>query len=599
MRTHFKKYKKHIIVYIVFLTIFFFIGLGAHFFRSAYAKVIYPNVYIGDINFGNKTKEEAKNLLNKKGQKLLEKGATISIRGNAINLTLSQYAQDPDLSRELVKFDSEKTVNKLYSVGRHPYNLLSNLKDLINVLFTKKEVEANIEFAGENLIAYLKNNLGEAETPAQNAAIYFEDSEIEIKKEVIGLKIDYQNLSEKLQIQLKTLQTLYITAQLVPDIPNIRKHEVEDRILEIEQVLARAPLTIKYNNKKWILAKNDLKKYLDFEKQKDIATLVISKEKSTLFFEKINKAINVPARNAKFKIQNGKVSEFQTSRIGVKFDEKQTLAALNNILSEGYPVINAVVETESPKVTTSETNKLGISSLLGAGISDFVGSPRNRIHNIKTGAKILNGLLIKPDEKFSLIKTLGEIDAKHGFKEELVIKQNKTIKEFGGGLCQIGTTVFRAAIDSGLPILERKNHSYRVSYYEPAGFDATIYNPSPDLKFTNDSSGHILIQTRVEGTKLIFEFWGKRDGRDINYTKPIIENITDAPPTKYIKTTELPLGEKKKIESAHKGADARFKYTVKYPDKRGEVVKTFSSHYRPWAEVWLVGATSTLEMQQQ
>jgi len=239
---------------------------------------------------------------------------------------------------------------------------------------------------------------------------------------------------------------------------------------------------------------------------------------------------------------------------------------------------------------------LGISDVLGTGTSDFKGSPRNRIHNIKTGAEILNGLLIKPGEKFSLITALGEIDGEHGFKQELVIKQNRTIPEFGGGLCQIGTTVFRTAIDGGLPIVERRNHSYRVSYYEPAGTDATIYSPSPDLKFSNDTGAHILIQTKIQGTKLIFEFWGKDDGREIAYTKPVIKNITNPPPPKYIKTTELPVGKKKKIETAHKGADAYFQYTVKYNDENKEDInETFYSHYRPWAEVWMVGATSTDE----
>ena len=208
----------------------------------------------------------------------------------------------------------------------------------------------------------------------------------------------------------------------------------------------------------------------------------------------------------------------------------------------------------------------------------------------------MNCLLIKPGETFSAIKAIGTIDEENGFKKELVIKDNKTTPEFGGGLCQIGTTLFRAALGSGLPLAERRNHSYRVTYYEPAGTDATIYNPSPDLKFLNDTRGYVLIQTKIDGTKLIFEFWGKRDGRESSYTNPVIYNLVAPPPTKYIYTTELPVGQKKKIETAHKGADAYFKYTIKYPDERGLVEKTFNSHYKPWAEVWLIGATSTPTM---
>jgi vancomycin resistance protein YoaR len=287
------------------------------------------------------------------------------------------------------------------------------------------------------------------------------------------------------------------------------------------------------------------------------------------------------------------VAEFQTSRLGLTLNAEETINALNSILLDGYPAINAIVMTVPPEATTNEINNFGITDLLGAGSSTFAGSPPNRLHNIKTGAEKINGILIKPKEEFSLLKALGEIDGEHGFKPELGIKENKTVPEFGGGLCQIGTTTFRAALASGLPITERRNHSYRVVYYEPAGTDATIYNPAPDFKFINDTPGYILIQTKMFGTTLVFEFWGKKDGRQINITKPAIYNIVAPPEPKYIPTAELPPGNKKKIETAHNGADAYFKYTVKYPDERGEVNKTFSSHYRPWAEVWLVGATST------
>ena len=89
------------------------------------------------------------------------------------------------------------------------------------------------------------------------------------------------------------------------------------------------------------------------------------------------------------------------------------------------------------------------------------------------------------------------------------------MKELGGGLCQVSTTLFRSAIMAGLPILERKPHSFPVKYYNPQGFDATIYPGVVDLKFKNDTPHHILIQSRVEGTKLIFDIYGPDNGRKV------------------------------------------------------------------------------------
>jgi len=142
---------------------------------------------------------------------------------------------------------------------------------------------------------------------------------------------------------------------------------------------------------------------------------------------------------------------------------------------------------------------------------------------------------------------LGKINKEEGFLPELVIKGNRTIPEYGGGLCQIGTTMFRLALNTGLPITERRPHSYRVSYYEPAGTDATIYNPWPDLKIINDTNHHLLLQTEIKGNELIFKIYGTLDGRIVETTKPELSNITPPGPIQYVETTELLPGEKKKL----------------------------------------------------
>lgn len=593
MHRHWRKYRKHIWAYITLASAVAAATIALTNYRSAQEGFIYPNIYIGDINFGGKTPEEAKNLLNKKIQDILNSGATIKINDKTINFGLYEFAADPDLSRDLLKFDINRTADELYSVGRGQYNLLANLTDTFFSILSKKDKQVSVEFANRDLLASLKEKLKKFEVPAKNAALSFAGDDAQIIDDVPGTAIDYPRLIKELKIQLQNLQTPYISAEIIPDEPKIKKYEVADRLEEIQTALSRAPFDIKYNDRIWTINKEGLKKYLSFEKRNGVAALAISPEAAAPFFRDIATAINVPSKEARFEMKNGKVTEFQTSQLGLTLDIEETVQVLNGILLDGYPAVNAIVKDKPPEITTSDANNLGISALLGTGTSNFAGSPPNRIHNIKNGADKLNGILIKPGEEFSFLKAIGPVNGETGFKQELVIKNNKTSPEFGGGLCQISTTVFRAALATGLPIAERKSHTYRVAYYEPAGMDATVYDPSPDLKFINDTPGYVLVQVKIEGTKLIFEFWGKKDGRETNYTKPVIYNETPAPPIKYIETADLPPGAKKKVETAHKGADAYFKYTVKYPDERGEISKTFYSHYRPWAEVWLVGASST------
>jgi len=139
-----------------------------------------------------------------------------------------------------------------------------------------------------------------------------------------------------------------------------------------------------------------------------------------------------------------------------------------------------------------------------------------------------------------------------------------------------------------LPITERSEHSYRVVYYEPAGKDAAVYEMHPDVRFINDTGNYILIQTHIQGDNLIFEFWGKDDGRVAYQSDSRISNITSPPALKEVPTLDLEPGERKCTEGAHPGADAEFDYKVTYPD--GEVMEeTFSSHYRAWGAVCLIG----------
>lgn len=182
--------------------------------------------------------------------------------------------------------------------------------------------------------------------------------------------------------------------------------------------------------------------------------------------------------------------------------------------------INLPVLTSQSPVKLAQTNSLGINELVASGESNFSGSSKNRSHNIKVGAAKFNGIILKPGEEFSFNKFLGDVDAKNGFLPELVIKRTGVVPEFGGGLCQVSSTTFRATMNAGLPITERRNHSFAVKYYAPQGTDATIYPGFTDLKFVNNLSSDMLIWTRVEGTKLFFDFYGTKDDRTVEFDGP-------------------------------------------------------------------------------
>ncbi|MCD6422301.1 VanW family protein, partial [bacterium] len=160
-------------------------------------------------------------------------------------------------------------------------------------------------------------------------------------------------------------------------------------------------------------------------------------------------------------------------------------------------------------------------------------------------------------------------------------------------LCQVATTLFRTALNAGLPIEERHPHAYRVRYYEPPiGMDATIYYPQRDLKFKNDTGSPILIQSEVVGYRITFYFYGRSDGRKAVISKPVAYDFTPPPPPTYIEDPNLAPGQEVYEERSHWGAKAYFYYRVY---KEGKLIyeKKFFTHYKAWPAIIRRGPTQT------
>lgn len=230
--------------------------------------------------------------------------------------------------------------------------------------------------------------------------------------------------------------------------------------------------------------------------------------------------------NAVFSVNDaGNVIIAEREKTGHTVKKDESLSLILRVLRSGNGSranVNLPTDSTEPKIVASDRERLGLKELVGEGRTNFKGSPKNRIYNINRALRQFESVLIAPDEEFSFVDRLGEVDGEHGYLPELVIKNNRTEPEFGGGICQVSSTVFRAAIYSGMKITARRNHAYPVQYYRPYGMDATIYIPKPDLRFVNNTSGHILMQPIVNGTELIFRFYGTKDGRSVSVDGPHI-----------------------------------------------------------------------------
>ncbi|MBA2362129.1 MAG: peptidoglycan binding domain-containing protein [Chloroflexia bacterium] len=272
--------------------------------------------------------------------------------------------------------------------------------------------------------------------------------------------------------------------------------------------------------------------------------------------------------------------------------EQATQALLTAPFAKKRSITLPVIVTR-PAVPTHDLSALGITGAIGEGNSAFTGSPKERVHNIHTAARYLDNVVIPPGATFSFNEALGEISLERGYQEGLTIIADETVPGVGGGVCQVSTTTFRAAFWSGLPIEVRNQHSYLVSYYQidgsPEGFDAAVYQPYVDLKWTNNTKKHILIRTSFpKKDQLRLVLYGTDRGLDVKRGKPVITERKPPLKTKTIRDRKLPRGTREQKEWAHEGMKVSLSRTV---SKDGNVLfrDTFLSEYKPWGDVYLVG----------
>jgi len=308
---------------------------------------------------------------------------------------------------------------------------------------------------------------------------------------------------------------------------------------------------------------------------------------------------NYPSENAQFSFKNGKVIEFKTHKNGTKIQSEELYIELNaaiQTITSNTPNKQVVLKDEivEPEITLAEANDLGIEELIGEGVSDYSHSISSRIHNIILATSKFNGLIVPKDSTFSFNSNIGDISASTGYQPSYIIKEGRTVLGDGGGVCQVSTTVFRAALNTGLPIISRTAHAYRVSYYEndsEPGFDATIFTPSVDFKFRNNTPGAILIETEIDKANKIlkFKFYGRSDGRRVELSPVTVWGSVPPPESLYEDDPTLPAGVVKQVDYAAWGSKARFDYKVYDADNNPTIEDTYYSSYRPWRAVFLRG----------
>lgn len=541
------------------------------------------------LAFG-KTGKEAKVLginyatLNKK--EIIEKLNNDFDFDKNINLTYGDQNFEIKMSSISAEIDTDKMASTML------YRRLNQgITTYIRAFFEKKDFELEVNWDKNKLGEEINKITDQIDKPFIPTEIVWEKGKIIVKKGELGAETDKNKLAEKIVLVLKkyNLDQNVIPVKIIGSLPN--NNEIEKAINVAEKITNKKIILTWENNNNVVLLESVIS-WVGFENKCNI-------NKIDEYITNFNNSIKQEPRDATFKFENNKVIQFESSRDGYIIDNRAMITDIcNNIdawannseteIKYGIPLIKT-----QAKIKTNEVNDLGIKELIGRGTSSFRHSSEIRNFNVQKGAEIINRVLVAPNETFSFIKNLGEVSLDNGFKKAYVINKGKTVLDVGGGICQVSTTLFRAMLDAGLNITDRKGHAYRVSYYEEdskPGFDATVFIPNPDLKFVNDTGNYVLVQSTYDGVKktLAYEIYGTKDGRKVEISNYKQWGAVSAPPDVWIDDPTLAPGKVVKDESRVPGLKTSFEWKV---TKDGQILhqKTYVTSYTPWAAVYRRG----------
>ena len=585
-------------------------AMNAH---VTYKGRVAQNVFVAGINLSGMDTLAATSTLQKAYDAMISAGLPVVVGDETHTIDLFS-SNGSDVAYNLVDWDPSAAAQEVLAVGHDTNPVIDSIFTLYYQLFGQRSFAATVVVNEDRLKEAVLAAFPDAQVAATatDFAVTLprgKDPVITITEGTNGQTLNLEPAMTAIATDAKDLALKSITVATMPVTPYMTKTDAEALIPTASAAITAAPYTISGTNtsgetETWTISQRTIADWI-LPMQETERGLVVSlePEKMVDFLTELHTAVDISAQNARFTIDGGKVSEFQGSKSGTVVDDDAFFSAFTLALGTATAAspIPVTMRAELASVTTENVNSLGINELIGEATTTFVHSTKNRKANIKHGAEKLNGILVAPGETISLLAALRPFTIADGYFPELVIKGDEIKPEVAGGLCQLGTTTFRAIMNAGLEVVERRNHSLAVSYYnDPTngnpGTDATIYDPAPDFKFRNDMPTYLLLVTTFDDVKesITFSFWGTNDGRTGSYNPPTVLSRTGMG-AKVVKMTDTLAPGVEQCQHGFPGAVATFDYTITYADGTSKVTPYLST-YRSLPETCLVGkATSTAE----
>ncbi len=560
---------------VVSLAVVTALGVGVDVLVSAGR--IHPGVSVGSLAVGGQTEGEARAAI---AAFVAEQGAipvTVEAGGTTWEVTADSVA---------LSVDATALAGDAYSVGRGEFG--PAFAGRVRAVFGGVTVPMRLgcdEAALDGLIDTINETVA---TPPVDAGVQVEGTEVTRIDPVDGIGANAENARDLL-LEAFVSPDRAVQLELGPLAPEIDE-EGARQAYESTLAMVSAPVTLYYADKQWEVPPATIGEWIGFRRLEGAATptleaYVVSEDVSSTVLPMVAQ-VGKPARDAGFSVSSGVVSIIP-SEDGLQADAVDLAQRLTTVLTgSGERRAELTMHRVEPEITTAEAQGMGIVERISTFTTDYAASNKPRVNNIHILADALDGALVPPGGTFSFNETIGPRTAEKGYQEANAIVNGKLVPQLGGGICQVGTTIFNTVFFSGLPVVERKNHSQYISHY-PTGRDATVSWGGPDFKFKNDTPNWVLVATGYTNSTVTISLYGTKPGYEVTYDTGPWTDLKD-PPIKEVPDPTLPAGSRVVDE---KGISGRTMVVVRHVKKDGVEFRTdtFKSVYRAAEEVVRVG----------
>ncbi len=556
---------------------------------------IHHGVKVDSIALGGKTPAQARSYLNSE-----------LTRAKKHKLTVT-YGKDSwmlDPSSMDIKYDVRQMVADAYQIGREK-DVLSAASTRISSYFKPQAVMLRASLDETRAASAYQAIMKVTDVAPVNASVTLQGSDFVVSEGSDGRELRLHAMTNLVVIAGLSDEST-VTAP-VRTVERAISKQAAQTALEVAESATKDPVSVHYEVKTWNLDMAALRKLIAFKASNDldknVADLSLPKRKTSSGVQLVpvvdsgavaknviplmGTTVGTAPVPAKFSVSSGEVTIIPSIN-GMGADPVKLSKDLATQMQKagGDRSVTVLTHEVVPEFTTQKAEALGIKERVSTFTTNFSAGNPARLNNITLLAQALDGTIVMPDATFSLNGTVGEANAAKGYQEAGAIVDGVLESQVGGGICQVNTTLFNAALYAGVRITERSNHSLYISSY-PLGRDAAVSWPSPDFKFVNTLGHPILIATSSSKTSVTVSFYGVDPGYRVVLSPGVWVSRTPAPEQK-VDDPSLPAGTQVVKQSGRGGGKVSFTQTV---TKDGALVfeKTFNSLYKTEPTIIQVG----------